>query len=266
MTNASVLTADMHALGIRAGDVVMVHASLRKLGPVDGGAAGVVMALDAAVGPDGTLLMMTSPADDWSWVNERPDAERAMLLADAPPYDYLSAPTDKDNGVLAEIFRQTAGTLSSNHPEGRFSARGRLAAAFVRDVPWNDYYGYGSPLARLTEAHGSVLRLGADIDTVTLLHYAEYLTDVPNKRRVRRHRRVQTQAGPAIRVVECLDDQHGIVDNDGEDYFGGILQDYLTAGHARRGLVGRATSDLIDAQDIVTFAAAWMSERFTRAR
>ena len=72
-------------------------------------------------------------------------------------------------------------------------------------------------------ANGRVLRLGADTNTVTLIHYAEYLADVPSKRRVRRHRRLAAPRGPEIRVVECLDDSNGIVDWPGEDYFSVIL-------------------------------------------
>jgi hypothetical protein len=47
----------------------------------------------------------------------------------------------------------------------------------------------------------------------------EYLADVPNKRRVRRHYRCKSVGGSAIRAVECLDDEEGIVHVDGEDYF-----------------------------------------------
>jgi len=122
-----------------------------------------------------------------------------------------------------------SGARVSNHPEGRFAARGRRADAFVRDVPWHDYYGPGSPLERLFDAHGAVLRLGADTNTVTLLHHAEYLADVAHKRRVRRHRRVLGENGPEIRVVESLDDSDGIVAWSGDDYFGLILEEFLTA-------------------------------------
>ncbi len=65
----------------------MVHASLRAAGPVDGGAEGVLEALDRAVGPDGTLLMILGAEIAEDWVNERPESERATLLADAPPFD-----------------------------------------------------------------------------------------------------------------------------------------------------------------------------------
>lgn len=256
------LAADLRRLGVASGDVVMVHASLRAIGPVDGGAAGVVRALDAAVGADGTLLMVLGARDDWSWVNERPEADRAALLAGAEPFDPLVAPAETDLGVLAEVFRQRPGTRVSNHPEGRFAARGRLATAFVTDVPWHDYYGPGSPLERLTDAGGKVLRLGADPDTVTLIHYAEYLAEVPHKRRVRRHRHVLGPGGPEIRVVDCLDDSNGIVDWPGEDYFAVILRDFLAAHPAAHGRVGRAASELIDARALVDFATRWMTTRF----
>ena len=227
----------------------MVHASLRAIGPVEDGAAGVVRALDAAVGAGGTLMMVLGAADPWAWVNERPEAERAALLASAEPFDPLATPAEADVGALAEVFRTTSGTLVSNHPEGRFAARGAGADALLRDVPWDDYYGPGSPLARLVERGGHVLRLGADTDTVTVIHYAEYLADVPDKRRVRRHRRVDAAGGPVIRTVDCLDDSAGIVEWPGEDYFATILGDFLATGAASRGVVGQAVSELLDARN-----------------
>ena len=190
------LVADLHRLGVVQGDLVMVHASLRAIGPVDGGADGVVAALDAAVGAEGSVLMTIGARDDWAWVNEHPEHERAALLAGSVPFDATAAPADPDVGVLAEVFRTTPGTLVSDHPEGRFAGRGRRAAELVREVPWDDYYGPGSPLERLVELSGRVLRLGADIATVTLIHYAEYLAEVPAKRRVRRHRLVAAPQGP----------------------------------------------------------------------
>jgi aminoglycoside 3-N-acetyltransferase len=258
------LFADLRRLGVGEGDVVMVHASLRAIGPVEGGAAGVVAALDDAVGLDGSVLMTIGARDDWAWVNGAPEAERPALLAAAEPFDAAVTPSDPDVGVLAEVFRTTPGTLVSDHPEGRFAARGRLAGALVADVPWDDYYGPGSPLARLVAHGGKVLRLGADIGTVTAIHYAEYLADVPGKRRVRRHRAVARPQGRALVVVECLDDDEGIVRYPGPDYFGVILTDYLATGAARQGMVGNAASELIEAADIVAFAARWMTEHFRR--
>jgi aminoglycoside N3'-acetyltransferase len=254
------LIASLHGLGITSGDTIMVHASLRGIGPVEGGAAGLVRALDAAVGGDGTVLMTVGARDECAWVNDRPEAERAGLLAGTEPFDYRSTPADPDVGVLAEVFRQMPGTLASDHPEGRFAARGSLAERFLVNVPWDDYYGPGSPLERFANARGKVLRLGSDPNTVTLLHYAEYLAEVPHKRRVRRHRLVAGVHGPEIRTVECLDDARGIVAYPEEDYFATILNAYLRERAGAAGLVGNARSELLDAADLVAFAAGWMTE------
>lgn len=240
----------------------MVHASLRATGPVEGGAEGVIEALESAVGHDGTLLMILGAECDFDWVNERTEAERPALLADAPPFDAINTPVFHEVGYLAEVFRKLPGTLVTDNPSGRFGARGRLAHDLLEDAPWHDYYGKGSPLDRLCRAGGRVLRLGASPDTTTVLHFAEYLADVPNKRRVRRTYRCQGADGPETRVIECLDDEHGIVDWPGEDYFATILRDYLATGNGSRGRVGLAASELIDADELVRFGARWMTEQF----
>ncbi len=260
--DVTAIVADLHSLGVRGGDVLMVHASLRAIGAVDGGTAGVIEALDRAVGETGTLLMVLGARDEWSWVNERPEPDRPGLLAGAEPFDAVTTPADPDVGMLAEVFRRSAGTVVSDHPEGRFAARGRLAAALVAEPPWNDYYGPGSALERLVGAGGKVLRLGADLDTVTLTHYAEYLVPLPDKRRVRRHRLVSTFCGSQVLVIESLDDSEGIVDYPGEDYFATILADYLRTGRGRIGTVGAARSELIEATDFVEFAIDWMRQHF----
>ena len=108
-----------------------------------------------------------------------------------------------------------------------------------------------------------LLRLGADLDTVTLLHWAEYLAPVPDKRRVRRHRIVRRGDKSELVVVECLDDNDGIVDYPGEDYFVTILRAYLETGRAAVGKVGGATSELIDGSDLVEFSVRWMAANLT---
>jgi aminoglycoside N3'-acetyltransferase len=262
MRSPADLATDMQALGVRPGDRMMVHASLRRIGPVVGGAAGVVAAIDGALGPTGTWLMVYGARDDHAWVNTRPEAQRAALLADATPFDRLRTPVLPEVGVLAEVMRTTPGTVVNDHPEGRFGARGQLAVRWLTDTPWDDYYGPGSVLERFVAAGGQVLRMGADPDTVTVLHHAEYLADVPDTLRVRRHRLVATPEGPRIVVVECLDDEDGIVPVDrqpAEDYFAIILRQFLAAHPHRSGRVGDAEAQLLDAGALVRFGADWMT-------
>jgi aminoglycoside N3'-acetyltransferase len=258
------LVADMRRLGVRPGDALMVHASLRKIGTVEHGPEGVIEALDTAVGEEGTLMMTLGAIVPHEWVNGRPEAEREALLAGEPPYDPLAAPSLPEVGRLAEAFRLRPGTIVNDNPSGRFGARGRHAEALMRNAPWHDYYGHDSPLERFVRLGGRVLRLGANPDTTTVLHYAEYLAEVPNKRTIRRHYRVNGPTGPVTRAMDCLNDETGIVDCPGEDYFAIILKAYLALGRARTGTVGGATSELIDARDIVDFGARWMSEDLPR--
>ena len=256
------IRADLAGLGVAPGDLLMVHTSMRAVGPVDGGAAGLIHAIRGAVGPKGTILVNVGVLDEWAWVNDHPEHERAALLADADPFVAATTPADPDNGVFAEIFRRAPDADVSDHPEGRFAAIGPLAGTLLADVPWDDYYGPGSPLQRFVEHRGKVLRLGADLDTVTLLHFAEHVVDHAPKRRVRRHRKVATETGIEIRVVDTLDDSDNIVDLPGEDYFARITRDYLATGRASIAPVGNATAELIDGADLVAFAVRWMEQHF----
>jgi aminoglycoside N3'-acetyltransferase len=265
MRKSSELAADMRRLGVAPGDTLMVHASLRKIGPVEGGANGVIAALDEAVGRDGTLLMILGAEIEHEWVNQRPEEEREALLANVAPYDPLAAPVLSEVGHLAEAFRVHPGTIVTDNPSGRFAARGRRADELLRNPPWDDYYGPDSPLDRLCRWDGKILRLGANPETVTALHHAEYLADVPNKRRVRRYYRVMGTEGPVTRSVECLNDEFGIVRTEGEDYFAIIVKAYLGEARAKFGKVGNADSELIDAKDIVNYGARWMNANLSPA-
>lgn len=162
----------------------MIHVSLRAIGRLDGGPDAVLDALEAAIGEDGTLLMILGAEIAQDRVNRLPEPERLPLLADAPPFDPATAPVFHEVGYFAELFRRRAGTLVTDNPSGRFGARGRLAQDLLADAPWHDYYGPGSPLDRFCRQGGRILRMGANLDTTTVLHFAEYRAEVSAKRGV----------------------------------------------------------------------------------
>lgn len=232
------LSDEIRALGPVEGRVLMVHASLRAVGPVEGGAATVIEAIRSAIGANGTMLMMIAADDDG-------------------PFDRLSSEADEDNGVLAEIFRTYPGVEVNDHPACRFAAIGPDATVLLKPQPIDDYYGAGSPLERLVDLDGLVLRLGADLDTVTLTHYAENIANVPDKRRVQR---TYNRADTGDIVVTSIDDSDGIADWEGGDYFRQVLVDFIASGRAAVGPVGGCTAELLDARNFVGFAVDWLEQ------
>jgi aminoglycoside N3'-acetyltransferase len=239
------VTESLRKLGLGAGESVMIHASMRRVGPVDGGAAGVIAALRAAVGPSGTLL--------------------AVLGADADePFDAQHTPVDvEDMGVFAEVFRTSAGVSVSDHVAARYAAQGPAADWLLDPTPLHDYHGPGSVLERLAQGGGKVLRLGADPDTVTLTHYAEYLADLPAKMRVRR-RYVRADIGEVW--IEGLDDDDGIANWEQGDYFPQVFLDYRATGAVRIGPVGGCRAELFEAAPFVAFAVDWMERNLGGGR
>ena len=149
--------------------------------------------------------------------------------------------------------RQPRGVGGGGRGEGRLAHRRSPARLRLRA---------GSPLERLCEAGGEVLLLGTPLNTVTLLHYAESLADVPGKRTVRYRQPILVDGRKTWVEVEEYDTSNGIKDWPDGDYSVAIVEGYLAAGHGRAGLVGAARSYLFDARDLTAFAVAWMERAF----
>jgi len=237
------IASELAGLGVRRGNTLMVHASLRRLGPIEGGADGVLDAIQLALGPTGNILMMIAADDD-------------------EPFDRFSTPADPDNGVLAEIFRQRSDVEVNDHPACRFAGWGRLTPGLLNPQPLHDYYGIGSPLHRFKQVGGRILRLGADPDTVTLTHLAENLAEVPDKVIVERE---YERAETGCVLVRSIDDSEGIAKWSGGDYFPQILLDFLEEGLGSSGTVGDCQAELLDANRFVDFAVGWIERELTKS-
>ena len=63
--SCSDLTQDLRRLQVGEGDILFVHSSFKALGPVTDGAQSVIEALEAAIGPEGLLLMPSFNLVQW---------------------------------------------------------------------------------------------------------------------------------------------------------------------------------------------------------
>ena len=156
----AMLVQQLRTLGVRPGQVLLVHASYRALRPVEGGPRGAIEALLEALGPSGTLVMP-------SWTGR-----------DDLPFDPWTTPSSADLGALAETFWRMPGVRRSAHPFA-FAARGpRAEEVVVGPLPLPPH-APGSPVDRVQALDGRVLLLGVGHDANTTLHLAELMAGVP---------------------------------------------------------------------------------------
>ena len=157
------LAAQLRALGLGDAPVVVVHSSLRAVGPVGDGPLGLLDALRAALDPAATLVL-PSMSDD-----------------DDHPFDPAATPCAA-MGVVADTFWRQPGVARSAHPAS-FAALGPLASVITAPHPLAPPHGLDSPVGRACALGGSVLLLGVDHSANTTLHLAECVAGVPYRDR-----------------------------------------------------------------------------------
>jgi aminoglycoside 3-N-acetyltransferase len=254
------LAADLLALGISPGDVVMVHASVRAVGEVAGGPDEIHLALKDAITADGTLLMYAGCpryVDEVGRGNLTP-SEEAEILDKLPPFDPETARSARDHGILVEFLRTYPETRVNRHV-ARFVAWGREAAHLFSSQPWNYAFGHDSALDRFVALDGRILLLGCDHDTVTFLHYVEHIADIPGKR-VARFKVPMAENGTRVwRDMEEFDTSGaGVHANWPDRFFARLVDGYLSATVNCGGPVGDASCYLLSARELLRFARPLM--------
>lgn len=253
------LTRDLKALGVKPGDVLMVHASLRAIGDVAGGPDEVHLAIKDVITDDGTLLMYASCpryVDEIGRGNLTPD-EEGEIFDKLPVFDASSARSARDNGALVELFRTWPGSRVNDHV-ARFVAWGKHTDYLFSEQPWDFAFGKGSALERFTELDGKILLLGSDHNNVTYLHYAEHIGDFPDKRIARFKVPVLHDGHRVWREMAEVDTSERAHENWPDNFFAQIVDAFLEALGNKGGRVGYAPSYLIPARGLLDYALTEM--------
>jgi len=267
------LAADLRALGVRPGQTLLVHASLKRIGCVERDArtaAGtltvdeaaqkvqqaartVVRALTDVLGTDGTLVAgagtpensMTSRSFQHEIDGYTP-AQAMGYRNRMPAFDPRMTPTTV--GAVAEAVRITKGAARSDHPQSSFAAIGRDARELMAGHRVTCHLGEDSPLAKLYKRDASVLLLGVGYLACTAFHLAEY----------------RYKERPPLQTYSCVVMTKGkrrwltyrdVVLDDGEfEIIGKSLEDKIMVPN---GTVGEAKSRLLPLRCVVDFAAEW---------
>lgn len=156
------LMEDFRRLGLKSGDVVLVHSSLTSIGFVEGGADTVVDALMEVIGGEGLLAMPCL-----SLMGSMAETLRRGLT-----FDPRSTPSTV--GAITETFRKRGDVHRSVHPTHSVCAWGKRAERLVSGhESASTTFGPGTPWHRIVEEDGIIVGLGINLGPVTPVHIVE---------------------------------------------------------------------------------------------
>jgi aminoglycoside 3-N-acetyltransferase len=157
------LKDQLSLIGIKAGDTLLVHSSMSKIGFLENGAKTIVEALLESIGEEGNLLMPNSPN-----AGLQLDYIRKLIV-----FDVQQAPSQL--GAISEYFRKLSKAKRSPHPTEPVSCVGKDADFFVDDHFGNlTPYNSNSPFYKVAQRRGKILYIGVTLANAgTSLHLLE---------------------------------------------------------------------------------------------
>lgn len=254
ITGTSLLN-DFRKIGLAAGDIVIVHSSLSKLGWITGGQPTVIDALIDCVGRTGTIAIpafSTGNGDPALWQSPAvPESWWQTIRNETPPFRPAITPTNRI-GRIPETFRKYPGVLRSYHPTVSFAAFGKEAEFITENHQLEEPFGDNCPLEKLYQLDAKILLLGIDHGSNTSLHYAEWKANIPNFPLVTRGAAVLENG---MRVWKTWSE----IDYDSED-FAQLGFDFEKSISYKPGVIGQAESRLISMRKIVDFGILWLQQ------
>lgn len=151
----------LNAIGIGAGDGLLVHSALQFLGQPQAGEALYLQVIEELIGEKGTLAV---PAFTFAF-------------ARGQRFDPAASPSE-GMGAFSELVRQDPRSQRIPHPMQSLAligARAQELAALDTPSAFDD----GSAFARMLQLDFKLLLLGADIQAASIVHYSEQRAAVP---------------------------------------------------------------------------------------
>ena len=232
MTESQRFQQQLIDLGLKPGDTVLVHASMKALNTARTPEE-IIEDIQQVLGGEGTLLF---PALTYENVNR-----------EQPVFD--AETTEPCVGLLAKTFWKMPGTERSIHPTHSVCARGRLAHTLtVGHAMDHTAVGPHSPFMLLPVFGGKLLFIGDVLHACTMMHGVEDIVLPPYIRQVR-----------ARFTVNGQEREYTVNDDYGWGSEFQRIGDLLEEPDIRRGMLGEGPAALIDARALL--AAALMRMR-----
>lgn len=221
------LSNDLRKLGIKSGDILLVHCGFRNIHAES--PAAVIAALENVIGSEGTLVMPSFPG-----------GSEFMLAQSGAVVDTRNRPSDC--GVITETFRKMPGVIRSLSPGHCMAARGKLAEELMRDhEKCLVSAGWGSPFEKIINRRGKIVMIGTDNSHNTTLHYVENTHGAPTVSRILFYPSVIDSNGKRI-LVPTYPHMPGLPRK-----YGTVDAELNAAGIQQQGKFGDAELRVIDA-------------------
>lgn len=159
------LKEQLHKMGLRPTDTLLLHSSMKAIGEVEGGAETVLDALMEYF-KEGLLLL---PTHTWKQMG--------------PDYNVFDPEKEESCvGLLTNLFRKREGVVRSLHPTHSMAAFGKNAAEYLAgeencSTPCTP----GGCYDRLRSVGGKILLAGVGHERNTFIHSVEEVLNVPNR-------------------------------------------------------------------------------------
>jgi aminoglycoside 3-N-acetyltransferase len=158
------LENQLKAMGIAAGDTVMMHSAFHVFNGFAGTPNQVIACVLNVIGGSGNLAMVSMPYT----------GRTATYLRAGVPFDVRH--TTSAMGVITEIFRQTPGVVRSLNPAHPILAWGPAAPWLVAGHEHTLYScGKGSPFEKLVQLQAKALLFDVSLRSLTFFHYVKDL-------------------------------------------------------------------------------------------
>lgn len=159
------LKEQIRGLGIEKEDTVLIHTSMRAVGPVENGADGVIDAF-CQVLSEGLFLV---PTHTWAVVNR-----------ENPVYDARA--TVPNIGALPRVAAFRKDGIRSLHPTHSIWGHGKDAEAFLRgEENSHTPAPVGGAWSRLADRNAKILLIGIGNERNTFIHAVDEIVDRPNR-------------------------------------------------------------------------------------
>jgi aminoglycoside 3-N-acetyltransferase len=232
------LIHEFRALGLEAGDTILVHSSYKAFGGVDGGPQTVIDALLHVLEDGGTLIMPTFNFD----------------FCKGKPWDIRTTPSHM--GAITNMVREHKDALRVFHPIYSFAILGKHAAYLTKDR-YKSSFEKKSVFGKLRELGGKMMVIGLSYtNSMTFFHHVEEMEGV-DYRYMKDFTGLVTDEGG-----NTYEDTYSMLVRDIDkgvetevDPMGELME---KAGIVVIRKIGEATVKLMKADDVYTFTAREM--------